>query len=61
MEFPQTLIDNLLGLFGITGKSTTNGVKIQQILEEDQLKCEKMHSRLRTAHRQAFVDVTAQR
>ena len=29
MEFPQKLIDNLLGLFEVKGKSTTNGVKIQ--------------------------------
>ena len=50
MEFPQKLIENLLGLFGVTGKSTTNGVKIQQISKEDQIKCEKeMHSRFRTA------------
>ena len=50
MEFPQKLIDNLLGLFGVTGKSTTNGVKIQQISKEDQIQCEKeMHSKFRTA------------
>ena len=30
MEFPQKLIDNLLGLFGVKGKSTTNGVKDQE-------------------------------
>ena len=33
MEFPQKLIDNLLGLFDVKGKSTTNGVKIQQVLK----------------------------
>ena len=50
MEFPQKLIDNLLGLFEVKGKSTTNGVKIQQVPKEDQVKCEKeMHSKFRTA------------
>ena len=50
MEFPQKLIDNLLGLFRVTGKSTTNGVKMQQVSKEDQIKCEKdKHSRFRTA------------
>ena len=43
-------IDNLLGLFEVKGKSTTNGVKIQQVSKEDQVKCEKeMHSKFRTA------------
>ena len=50
MEFPQKLIDNLLGLFEVKGKSTTNGVKIQQVSKEDQVQCEKeMHSKFRTA------------
>ena len=50
MEFPQKLIDNLLGLFDVRGKSTTNGVKIQQVPKEDHVKCEKeMHSKFRTA------------
>ena len=50
MEFPQKLIDNLFGLFGVKGKSTTNGVKIQQISKENQIQCEKeMHSKFRTA------------
>ena len=50
MEFPQKLIDNLLGLSEVKGKSTTNGVKIQQVPKEDQVKCEKeMHSKFRTA------------
>ena len=50
MEFPQKLIDNLLGLFDVKGKSTTNGIKIQQVPKEDQIKCEKeMHSKFRTA------------
>ena len=50
MEFPQKLIDNLLGLFEVKGKSTSNGVKIQQISKEDQIQCEKeMHSKFRTA------------
>ena len=50
MEFPQKLIDNLLGLFDVKGKSTTNGVKIHQVPKEDQVQCEKgMHSKFRTA------------
>ena len=50
MEFPQKLIDSLLGLFEVKGKSTTNGVKIQQVSKEDQVQCEKeMHSKFRTA------------
>ena len=50
MEFPQKLIDNLLGLFEVKGKSTTNGVKIQQVSKEHQVQCEKeMHSNFRTA------------
>ena len=50
MEFPQKLIDSLLGLFDVKGKSTTNGVKIHQVPKEDQVQCEKgMHSKFRTA------------
>ena len=50
LEFPQKLIDSLLGLFGVKGKSTTNGVKIHQVSKEDQVQCEKeMHSKFRTA------------
>ena len=50
MEFPQKLIDNLLGLFEVRGKSTTNGIKIHQISKEDQIQCEKeMYSKFRKA------------
>ena len=31
VEFPQKLIDNSLDLFKVTGRSTTNGVKMQMI------------------------------
>ena len=41
---PRKLIDNLLDLFKVTGRSTTNGVKMQTISKEDQVKCDKdMH------------------
>ena len=44
------LIDNLLDLFKVTERSTTNGVKAQAISKEDQVKCERdMHSIFRTA------------
>ena len=50
MAFPQKLIDNLLDLFKVKGRSTTNGVKMETISKEDQVKCDKdMHSKLRTA------------
>ena len=44
MEFPQKLIDNLLNLLKVTGRSTTNGVKTQTISKEDQVKCDKKHA-----------------
>ena len=50
MEFHQKLVDNHLSLFEVKGRSTTNGIKIQQISKEDQISCEKeVHSKLRTA------------
>ena len=40
----------LLSLFKVTGRSNTNGVKMQMISKEDQVKCDKdTHSRFRTA------------
>ena len=50
MEFSQKFIDNLLGLFKVTTKVTTNGVKIPTIPKEDQVKCDKeSYSLFRTA------------
>ena len=50
MEFPQKLIDNLLDLSKVKARSTTNGVKMQTISKEDQVKSDKdMHSKFRTA------------
>ena len=49
MEFLQKFIDNLLGLFKVTAKVTTNGVKIPTI-KKDRVKCDKEnHSLFRTA------------
>ena len=62
MQFPQKLIDNLLGLFKVTGKSTTNGVKNQQISKEDQIQCEERDAfKVQDSDWQALVDVTTQR
>ena len=62
MEFPQKLIDNLLGLFEVKRESTTNGVKIQQVSKEDQIQCEKGDAfKIQDSYRQALVDVTTQR
>ena len=44
------IIDNLLSLFDITSRVTTNGVKIQMSPFEDHVKCDqKLHSLYRTA------------
>ena len=50
MEFSQKLNDNLLGLFRISSRLMTNGVKIPLVPKEDQVKCDKeSHSLFRTA------------
>ena len=50
MEFSQKFIDNLLGLFRITSRVTTNGVKLPMVPKEDQVRCGKEnHSLFRTA------------
>ena len=60
MDFPQKVIDNLLGLLKVTGKSTTNGVNTQQIPKEDQIQCENALT-IQDSRWQALVDVTTQR
>ena len=50
MEFWQKFIDNMLGLFKVAAKVTTNGVKIPLVPTEDHIKCDKeSHSLFRTA------------
>ena len=50
MESSQKFIDNLLSVFDITSRVAANGVKIQPIPKEDQIKCDQTnHSLARTA------------
>ena len=50
MEFSQQFIDYLLGLFDITGKVASNGVKIQPVAREEQVVCDsKLCSKYRAA------------
>ena len=50
MEFSQTLRDDLLGLFAISSRVTTNAIKIPMVPKEDQANCDKEgHSLFRTA------------